>query len=88
MPRAFVLLVFFWMCFSLFVQGAALEGRSYARRLEWIRVGVTFALALVTYLVWPQTLATAALALTGYAAVSATAFALEPTATLRGATQS
>ena len=29
LPRAFVLLVFVWMCYSLFVQGAALEGRAY-----------------------------------------------------------
>ncbi|MGH8239309.1 MAG: hypothetical protein ACREXP_20135 [Steroidobacteraceae bacterium] len=74
LPRAFVLLVFGWMCFSLFVQGAALEGRADARRLEWLRVGVTLALAVVTYLTWPQALANVALVIAGYAAVSAVAF--------------
>jgi hypothetical protein len=88
LPRAFVLLVFGWMCFSLFVQGAALEGRAYGRKLEWLRVGITLALALATYLSWPQAMASIALALAGYAAVSALAFALEsilPAARLRAA---
>jgi alkylglycerol monooxygenase len=77
LPRAFVLLVFAWVCFSMFVQGAALEGRAFARRLEWLRVGITLALALVTYLTWPQSLANVAVAIAGYAAVSALAFAPE-----------
>lgn len=77
LPRAFVLLVFAWMCYSLFVQGAALEGRGYARRLEWLRVGITLVLAAVAYVVWPQALTTIALALAGYAAISAVAFVLE-----------
>jgi alkylglycerol monooxygenase len=76
-PRAFVLMVFVWMCYSLFVQGAALEGRTYARRLEWLRVGLTLALALVTYLLWPVLLFNIAVALAGYAALSALAFAFE-----------
>lgn len=76
LPRAFVLLVFAWMCYSLFVQGAALEGRGYARRLEWLRVGITLVLAAVAYVVWPQALTTISLALAGYAAVSALAFVL------------
>jgi len=76
LPREFVLLVFVWVCYSLFVQGAALEGRLYARKLEWLRVGAAFALAFVTYLMWPQALAGVALALAGYAAVSAVAFVL------------
>jgi alkylglycerol monooxygenase len=77
LPRAFVLLLFVLMCFSLFVQGTALEGRAYARRLEWLRVGSTLALALATYLLWPQALTNAAYALAGYAALSALAFAFE-----------
>jgi len=76
LPRAFVLLVFVWMCYSLFVQGTALEGRAYARKLEWLRVGFTLALAATAYLVWPQALATAALGIAGYAAVSGGAFVL------------
>jgi sterol desaturase/sphingolipid hydroxylase (fatty acid hydroxylase superfamily) len=76
LPRAFVLLVFVWMCYSLFVQGAALEGRAYARKLEWLRVGLTFVLAATSYLVWPQALATAALAIAVYAALSGVAFVL------------
>ena len=77
LPRTFVLLVFVLMCFSLFVQGAALEGRVYARKLEWLRVSATLALALTAYLLWPQTLTTAAIGLAGYAALSALAFAFE-----------
>jgi alkylglycerol monooxygenase len=77
LPRAFVLLMFGLMCFSLFVQGVALEGRDYARKLEWLRVGVTLALALATYLIWPQALATVALAIAGYAMLSALAFVIE-----------
>jgi hypothetical protein len=65
------------MCYSLFVQGAALEGRAYARRLEWLRVGFTLALAAVAYLVWPETLTTIALAVAGYAVACGVAFALE-----------
>jgi alkylglycerol monooxygenase len=76
LPRAFVLLVFAWMCFSLFVQGAALEGRTFARRLEWVRVAATLALALAVYLLWPQALASVALVIAGYAALSGVAFVL------------
>ena len=88
LPRAFVLLVFAWMCFSLFVQGAALESRAYARKLEWLRVAITLALALITYLAWPQALVTIALAIAGYAILSGVVFALEsalPAARLRPA---
>ena len=77
LPRAFVLLVFAWMCYSLFVQGAVLEGRAFARKLEWLRVGLTLGLAATAYLVWPQVLTTIALAMAGYAALSALAFLLE-----------
>ena len=64
------------MCYSLFVQGAALEGRAYARRLEWVRVGFTLALAATGYLVWQQVLTTAAFGIAGYAVVSGVAFGL------------
>ena len=37
----------------------------------------TLALALATYLLWPQALTSAAIALAGYAAISALAFAFE-----------
>jgi alkylglycerol monooxygenase len=73
LPRAFVLLAFGWMCFSLFVQGVWLEGRKSARKLEWTRVAVTVALAGAAYMAWPRALATIALVLFGYAAVSALA---------------
>jgi acetyl esterase/lipase len=53
------------------------EGRAYARRLEWLRVGLTLAFALVTYLLWPVLLFNIAVALAGYAAISALAFAFE-----------
>jgi hypothetical protein len=45
--------------------------------MEWLRVGVTLALALATYLIWPQALATVALAIAGYAVLSALAFVIE-----------
>jgi alkylglycerol monooxygenase len=76
LPRAFVLLMFAWMCFSLFVQGTQLESREYARRLEWLRVGITAVLAMVTYLVWPAQFEVAAV-LGAYAALSAFAFGIE-----------
>jgi alkylglycerol monooxygenase len=77
LPRAFVLLVFAWMCYSLFVQGAALEGRAFARKLEWLRVGLTLGLAAIAYLVWPEALTTMAFAIAGYAVISGVLFALE-----------
>ena len=77
LPRPFVLLMFGLMCFSLFVQGAALEGRAFARRLEWLRVGITLLLALATYLLWPQALTSVAVTIAAYAAISALAFAFE-----------
>jgi hypothetical protein len=77
LPRPFVLLMFGVMCFSLFVQGAALEGRAFARKLEWLRVGITLLLALATYVLWPQALTSVALAIAAYAAISALAFAFE-----------
>jgi alkylglycerol monooxygenase len=77
LPRAFVLLLFAWMCLSMFVQGIGLEGRPYARRLEWLRIALTLALALVAYLLWPQPLADIALVLAGYGLVSGGALALE-----------
>jgi alkylglycerol monooxygenase len=77
LPRAFVLLLFAWMCFSLYVQGAGLEGRPYARRLEWLRIGLTLALACVAYVVWPQTLTSIARVLAAYAALSTIVVSLE-----------
>jgi sterol desaturase/sphingolipid hydroxylase (fatty acid hydroxylase superfamily) len=76
LPRAFVLLLFAWVCFSLFVQGTQLESRVYARRLEWLRVGITAVLAIVTYLVWPAQFEVATV-LGAYAALSAFAFGIE-----------
>jgi hypothetical protein len=58
------------------VQGSALEGRAYARKLEWLRVGLTLMLAATAYLVWPQALTTAAFGIAGYAVVSGVAFVL------------
>lgn len=69
LPRSFVLLAFGWMCFSLYVQGAWLESRLYARRLEWVRVALTFGIAAGTYLAWPQ-LADLALVIGSYAVLS------------------
>jgi hypothetical protein len=76
------------MCYSLFVQGAQLEGREYARRLEWLRVALTAALAAVAYLLWPAALTAIAAVLGVYAIVSGLALGLEkllPTAGLKPA---
>ena len=53
LPRLLVLLLFFWLTYSLYVFGCSLEGRDYWRRLEWMRIFFTGLVALVCYLVWP-----------------------------------
>jgi sterol desaturase/sphingolipid hydroxylase (fatty acid hydroxylase superfamily) len=53
LPRAFTLLVFAWLCLGFCVQGATLEGRATSQRLEWLRIGLAAAVALVAYWVWP-----------------------------------
>jgi sterol desaturase/sphingolipid hydroxylase (fatty acid hydroxylase superfamily) len=45
LPRAFVLMLFVWISFSLYVQGTWLEGRPYARSLEWVRIAITLGMA-------------------------------------------
>ena len=85
LPRAFVLLAFAWMCFSLFVQGAQLEGRGYARRLEWVRVALTAVLTAVSFSIWPNALLGIAYVLAVYTVASGLAFGIEkllPTARL------
>lgn len=72
-PRAFVLAAFVWICFSLYVQGAWLEGRAYAQRLEWLRILAGAALALAMQWLWPDTLGQAALIVGGYSIASALA---------------
>ena len=87
LPRAFVLLMFAWMCWSLYVQGTWLEGRPYARRLEWIRVAITLGIAAGAWQAW-SALADVALVLGIYGVVSAAAVAVErvwPAATPRAA---
>lgn len=78
-PQSFVLPAFAWICFSLYVLGAWLEGRAYARRLEWLRLGSGVALALAMQWLWPQTLAPVALVLGSYCILSALAAAAERT---------
>lgn len=76
-PREFVLAGFVWICFSLYVQGVWLEGRSYARRLEWLRIAGGSALAAAMQWLWPETLSEAALVLGGYSIASALAVSIE-----------
>ena len=76
LPRLLVLGLFLWMCGSLYVQGAWLEGRPAARWLEWLRIAASFALAMSIFFVWPA-LANIALALASYASLSTLALALE-----------
>ncbi|HEX7045239.1 MAG TPA: sterol desaturase family protein [Burkholderiales bacterium] len=77
LPRAFVLAAFVWVCFSLYVQGAWLEGRGYARRLEWLRVATGAALALAMQWLWSDALGTAALILGAYGVASALVVGIE-----------
>ena len=77
LPRPCVLLLFGWFCFSFFVQGAWLEGRSYARRLEWLRVGIALAIAGAFQLLWPHETMQVAVVLAGYAIASAVIVLLE-----------
>ena len=88
LPRAFVLLLFAWMCFSLYVQGAWLEGRAHARRLEWIRIALTVALAIAACSGGRRRCAEIAVVLAAYAVASAAAMGIErmlPAARLRPA---
>jgi sterol desaturase/sphingolipid hydroxylase (fatty acid hydroxylase superfamily) len=68
LPRIFTLLLFGWLCFGFCVQGASLEARAMAQRLEWLRIGLAAAIGSITYLFWPA-LIQPALALTAYAMV-------------------
>lgn len=76
LPRALVLAAFIWLCFSLFVQGAWLEGRPTARWLEWLRIAATSAFAMLAFFVWPPH-AGVALGLASYASLSTTAVVLD-----------
>jgi sterol desaturase/sphingolipid hydroxylase (fatty acid hydroxylase superfamily) len=77
LPRAFVLLMFAWICFAFFVQGIWLEARTYAKRFEWMRVVSALLLAFVAYTLWPQSLINAAAILGSYAFLSALAVGVE-----------
>ena len=77
LPRAFVLLAFAWLCFSFYVQGTWLEGRTYARTLEWMRVGAALLLAGAGYVVWRERLADVAVLLGCYAIVCAAVVVIE-----------
>lgn len=75
LSHAFVLSAFVWICFSLYVHGTWLEGRSYARRLEWLRIVGGVVLAFATHVLWPE-LTDAALVLGAYSTASALAVAI------------
>ena len=77
LPPAFVLLAFVWICFSLYVQGTWLEGRAYAKPLEWARIAIGVALAVTMESLWPDTLGMPALVLGGYIVASALAVAIK-----------
>lgn len=66
LPRVLVGLIFAWVCFCFYVQGAWLEGREYAPRLEWLRIALTLSIALLAYLAWPDSASTVALGLATY----------------------
>jgi sterol desaturase/sphingolipid hydroxylase (fatty acid hydroxylase superfamily) len=67
LPRAFTLVLFAWLCLGFCVQGASLEARATAQRLEWLRIGLAAVIASIAYWFWPQALMQAALVLVMYA---------------------
>lgn len=75
LPHPFVLAAFVWLCFSFYVQGAWLEGRAYAPRLEWARVAGGALLAVTIPWFWSQAPLPLAWALGGYSVVSAVVLA-------------
>lgn len=77
LPVGFLLSTFVWICFSLYVQGAWLEGRSYARRLEWLRIAVGILLAAAMQGLWFETVAQMVPILGAYLVVSALAISVE-----------
>ena len=83
LPRAFVLTSFAWLCFAFFVQGAWLEGRPSARRLEWMRIASALALAAAAYFVWPAA-SGAAPGIAAYVALSAAALGISQMIASRG----
>jgi alkylglycerol monooxygenase len=72
LPRWLVLAGFVWIVFSFYVQGAWLEGRPFASRLEWFRIAASLAIAGVVAQVWtdPSLSVPLALGLGAYALVS------------------
>lgn len=85
-PRGFTLAMFIWICFAFYSQGAWLEGRPYAQRLEWTRLASAALLSGLTYLQWPA-LTSFANVFAAYAAVSGVIvlFAVGATASRREA---
>jgi alkylglycerol monooxygenase len=77
LPTAFVFTAVLWIGFSLYVQGAWLEGRRYARGLEWLRIASGGALAFAIHHLWSEALGVAALVLAGYLLASVAAIAIE-----------
>ena len=73
LPYAFVWLGVIWVSFALYVQGTWLEGRAYARRLEWLRIASGAGLAVALPWLWPALPPQVALLLGGYCAMSALA---------------
>ena len=68
LPRMTVLALLGWLCFSMYVQGAWLEGRQHALRLEGLRLAIAVLLAVMAYL---SAIATVPGVLAGYAVLSA-----------------
>jgi sterol desaturase/sphingolipid hydroxylase (fatty acid hydroxylase superfamily) len=53
LPRVLTLLLFAWLCLGFCVQGATLEARATAQRLEWLRIGLATTISLIIYGAWP-----------------------------------
>jgi len=75
LPRTFVLAAFAVILFSFYVQGAWLEGRAMAQRLEWFRIAIASVFAVVLGTLWSLP-AVFAVALGTYAVLSAVALVI------------
>jgi len=76
LPRVTTLALFAWICFAFYVQGVYLEVSANARKLEWLRLGLTVLLAGAIAWRWPDW-ASVASALLLYSAASAIVLLIE-----------
>jgi len=87
LPRAFVVLLFAWLCFGFFVQGVSLEARASAKRFEWLCIAALVMVAGAAQLLWSQQLQSAIVVLLVYAAGSASVLGMHAASAKKEPTQ-